>query len=331
MTQITDFGQLPNGQTVQKISISGGGLTAQILTYGATVQDLRLASVAHPPVLGSPTLLPYLTDFRYFGAIVGRFANRIAGGRFDLDGRTHDLDRNDGGAQTLHGGAMGAGQLVWTLVEVTPDSATLQLTMPDGDMGFPGQMQVQARYCLPGNGALQVEIQARTTAPTPCSFAHHGYFNLEGAGSVRDHLLQIDAAHYLPVDQGLIPTGQIADVAGTPFDFRTLRPIGDFGYDHNLCLSGTKQPLRQVARLDGPTSGVVLTVTTTEPGLQVYDGRKIPASGLEGLDGRRYGPHGGLALETQAWPDAPNHPEFPDCILRPGEVSQQTTIYQFTR
>ena len=331
MTQITDFGQLPDGQQVQRISISGGGLTAQILTYGATVQDLRLAGVAHPLVLGSPTLLPYLTDFRYFGAIVGRFANRIAGGQFELNGQTYVLNCNDGGVQTLHGGAVGAGQLVWEVVEITSSSVSLKLTMADGHMGFPGQMQVQARYSLPGHGALQVDIRAETDAPSPCSFAHHGYFNLDGSATMRDHLLQIDAEHYLPVDQGLIPTGQIADVAETPFDFRTLRPIGDFGYDHNLCLSGTRQALRQVARLEGATSGVVLKVSSTEPGLQVYDGRKIPARGLEGLEGRRYGPHGGLALETQIWPDAPNRPDFPDCILQPGVVSQQTTIYQFTR
>ena len=331
MTQITDFGQLPDGQTVQRISISGGGLTAQILTFGATVQDLRLDGVAHSLVLGSPTLLPYLTDFRYFGAIVGRFANRIAGGQFDLNGQTYALNCNDGGVQTLHGGAEGAGQLVWTVAHLGPDRVTLQLTLADGHMGFPGEMQVQATYSLPGEGALRLDIQARTDAASPCSFAHHGYFNLDGAGSVRDHVLQIDAEHYLPVDPGLIPTGQIAPVADTPFDFRAPRPIGDVGYDHNLCLSGTQQPLRQVARLVGATSGIVLTLSSTEPGLQVYDGQKIPARGLDGLDGRRYGPHGGLALETQIWPDAPNRPEFPNCILRVGEVSEQITIYRFER
>ena len=330
MTQITDFGRLPDGQTVQRISISGGGLTAHILTYGATVQDLRLDGVAYPLVLGSPTLLPYLTDFRYFGAIVGRFANRIAGGQFDLDGQTYALNCNDGGVQTLHGGALGAGQLVWTLGAVTPQSVTLTLDMADGHMGFPGNMSVQATYALPGDGALRVEIKARTDAATPCSFAHHGYFNLDAAGSVLDHQLQIDADHYLPVDVGLIPTGQVADVSNTPFDFRAGRLIGTHGFDHNMCLSQTRQVLRNVAHLRG-TSGVALTVSTTEPGLQVYDGQKIPARGLEGLEGRRYGPHGGLALETQIWPDAPNQPEFPNGILRPGEVSTQSTTYRFTR
>lgn len=331
MTQITDFGQLPDGQTVQKINISGGGLTAQILTYGATVQDLRLAGVAHPLILGSPTLLPYLTDFRYFGAIVGRFANRIAGGRFDLNGRVHDLNRNDGGVQTLHGGAQGAGQLIWSVAEAGPDSVTLQLKLADGHMGFPGEMQVQATYSVPGDGALRVEIEARTDAPGPCSFAHHGYFNLDGSASVLEHILQIEAENYLPVSAGLIPTGQIAPVAYTAFDFRKSRPIGDTGFDHNLCLSPARQSLRQVAQLRGATSGVVLTLSTTEPGLQMYDGQKIPARGIAGLEGRRYGTYGGLALETQAWPDAPNRPAFPNCILQPGEVSQQTTVYQFTR
>ena len=329
MTQITDFGQLPDGQPVQRIRINGGNLTAHVLTFGATVQDLRLEGVAHPLVLGSPTLLPYLTDFRYFGAIVGRFANRIALGKFILNGQTHTLDRNDGGVQTLHGGANGAGQMVWAIAGVTADSVALTLTLPDGHMGFPGEMQVQAIYSLPGDGALRVEISARTDAPSPCSFAHHGYFNLDGSSSVLDHVLQIDAAHYLPVDQTLIPTGQIAPVNGTPFDFRVPRPIGATGYDHNLCLIGNRQPLRQVARLTGPTSGVTLHVSTTEPGLQVYDGQKIPAKGLEGLDSRRYGRNAGLALETQAWPDAPNQPEFPGCIVGVGEVSEQVTVYQF--
>ena len=331
MTQITIFGQLPTGQDVRRISISGGGLTAQVLTFGATVQDLRLDGLTHPLVLGSPDLLPYLTDFRYFGAIVGRFANRIARGQFTLDGRAHDLDRNDGGVQTLHGGAAGAGQMVWEVDAMTNSSVSLGLTLADGHMGFPGQLSVKARYSLPGDGALHVEIQAQADAATPCSFAHHGYFNLDGGGSVRDHVLLIDADHYLPVDQGLIPTGQIAAVDGTPFDFRTPRPIGDAGYDHNLCLSKGRQALRQVARLQGARSGLVLTLFTTEPGLQVYDGRKIPVRGLEGLEGRRYGPQGGLALETQIWPDAPNHPDFPNSILRPGAVSEQVTIYQFAR
>ncbi len=331
MTQITDFGHLPDGQTVKKISLSGGGLTVQILTYGATVQDLRLDGVAHPLVLGSPTLLPYLTDFRYFGAIVGRFANRIAGGQFDLNGQTYALNCNDNGVQTLHGGAEGAGQLVWAVEDMTPDSVTLALTLADGHMGFPGDMTVRATYALPGDGALRLDIQARTNAPSPCSFAHHGYFNLDGAGSVLDHLLQIDADHYLPVDAGLIPTGQIAPVGGTPFDFRTPRLIGAAGFDHNLCLANARQPLRKVAQMHGPQSGVVLTVSTTEPGLQVYDGQKIPARGFAGLDGCHYGPNGGLALETQIWPDAPNRAEFPDSILQPGEMSMQSTIYQFTR
>ncbi len=331
MTQISDFGLLPDGQPVQRISISGGGLTAQVLTYGATVQDLRLDGVTHPLVLGSPTLRPYLTDFRYFGAIVGRFANRIGGGQFSLGGMTYALDRNDGGVQTLHGGVAGAGQMVWQIGVVTANSVSLQSTMADGHMGFPGQMVVQARYSLPGPGILQIDIQAQTDAPSPCSFAHHGYFNLEGAGPVTDHVLQIDAEHYLPVDATLIPTGQIAPVSQTPFDFRVRRAVGDAGYDHNFCLSDTAQPLHRVARLQAATSGLSLTLATTEPGLQVYDGAKIPVRGLAGLDGRTYGPKAGIALETQSWPDAPNRRDFPDCILRPGETYATTTQYQFNR
>ena len=322
------FGRLPDGRQVERVLLAGGGLTASVLTYGARVQDLRLQGIDHPIVLGAPDLPPYLDGMRYFGAIVGRFANRIAGGAFAIDGRSFAADRNFLGRHCLHGGAAGAGQQLWQLAELAKDRATLRLELADGHMGFPGAMQVEARYRLPGGGVLEVEIRARSDAPTPCSFAHHGLFNLDGAPDIAAHELQVDAEAYLPVDAELIPTGEIAPVAGTPFDFRRPRPIGTHGYDHNLCLAHAGS-IRPVARLRSLSSGVSLAIETDAEGLQVYDGGQI--SGLIGLGGRAYDRRAGIALETQCWPDAPNRPAFPPSILRPGQLYRHRARYVFGR
>jgi aldose 1-epimerase len=328
---LPDFGVMPDGTPVKRVSITGGGLTANILTYGATVQDLRLVGVDHPLVLGSPTLDPYLGPMTYFGAIVGRFANRIAEGRFELDGETHQIPVNWMDRHALHGGTSGTGQKVWTIGDVSNDSLRLDLVLPDGDMGFPGKMLVSAFFTLPGNSVLTIKIRAQTDAATPCSFAHHGYFNLNGSADITQHQLRVGADNYVPVDADLIPTGEIAPVAGTSFDFRAARTVGTDGIDHNLCLSDRRETLRQVAELYSPMNGLAMTVETTEPGLQVYDGAYIPKEGLQGLDGRRYGPFGGIAMETQCWPDAPNHPSFPSAILRPDDCYLSQTRYRFHR
>ena len=329
--QIQVFGTLPDGTAVERVPISGGGLTAHILTYGATVQDLRLGGVDHPLVLGSPVLEPYLGPMTYFGAIVGRFANRIANGCFEFEGQTFHIPTNWLGRHALHGGTVGTGQTIWTIGALTTDTLCLDLVLPDGDMGFPGEMQVKARFSLSGDGDLTMEIKAQTDAPSPCSFAHHGYFNLDGGADVTSHLLRISADTYLPVDDDLIPTGEVATVAGTQFDFRTARKLGSNGIDHNFCVSNQQLPLRSVAKLHSTKSGITMHVETTEPGLQIYDGAYIPKLGLPGLEGRRYGPFGGLAIETQGWPDAPNHVGFPSAILRPGETYLHQTRYRFQR
>lgn len=329
--QIQPFGTLPDGSPVEQVSIIGGGLTAHILTYGATVQDLRLDGLEHPLVLGAPMLEPYLGPMTYFGGIVGRFANRIADGRFELNGTTHHVPANWLGRHALHGGPVGTGQKVWKIGALTADSLRLDLTLPDGDMGFPGEMSVSAQFFLGGDGDLAIDIQARTDAPSPCSFAHHGYFNLDGDADITNHLLQIDAQSYLPVDDDLIPTGEVAAVAGTRFDFRTARELGSSSIDHNFCLSDRRVPLRAVAKLFSKKSGIAMHVETTEPGLQIYDGAYIPKKGLLGLDDRLYGPLAGIAMEAQNWPDAPNHPDFPSAILRPGETYSHQTRYRFQR
>ena len=329
--QIQAFGTLSDGATVERVSISSGRLTAHILTYGATIQDLRLGGVDHPLVLGSPVLEPYLGPMTYFGAIVGRYANRIANGCFELEGQTYHVPTNWLGRHALHGGTVGTGQKIWTIGSLAEDSLRLDLILPDGDMGFPGDMHVSARFSLSGDGDLTIEIKAQTDAPSPCSFAHHGYFNLDGGADITTHLLQINSEAYLPVDKDLIPTGEVATVEGTHFDFRAARELGSNGIDHNFCFSNDQLPLRSVAELHSTKSGITMQVETTEPGLQIYDGAYIPKSGLLGLDGRRYGPFGGLAMETQGWPDAPNHVGFPSAILRPGDAYLHQTRYRFQR
>lgn len=326
-TGVELFGHLPDGRPVHAVSIAGPRLSARILTMGATVQDLRLDGLTHPLVLGFPDVAPYLGDGLYVGALVGRFANRIGAASFMLEGVRHQVDANFRGRHLLHGGEDGIHRQLWQIEAVGPDHVTLSLHLPDGHMGFPGNLWITARISV-ADDALSFVLDARSDAATPCNLAHHGYFDLDGSGDIRSHRLEIAAESWLPVDDDLIPTGRIAPVAGSDFDFRQLRRIGATPYDHNFCLSGARGPIRPVARLVGQ-SGLEMRIETTEPGLQLYDGRHF--AGLPGLDGRAYGPHAGVALETQGWPDAPNRADFPDCILRPGETYRSETRYVFAK
>lgn len=320
------FDTLPDGRKVHALHLQGPALRARVLTLGATVQDLRLSGVDHPLVLGFKRAQTYLSQGIYVGAIVGRFANRIANGRFRLDGRTHDLNRNDAAGHCLHGGVTGTQAQVWDIVEQHADHLVLSLHLPDGHMGFPGAVDLRAEISVADGAALVFRLRARSDAATPLSLAHHGYFNLDGSADIAAHRVQIDAPHYLPVDHGGMPTGEIAPVGGTRFDFRSARVLGGADFDHNFCLSAAPLPCRAVAHVTA-RNGLRLTVATTAPGLQLYDGRHF--DGVAGLDGRRYGPRAGLALECQHWPDAPNQPGFPDAILRPGAVYHCETRYDF--
>jgi aldose 1-epimerase len=330
------FGWMPDGRKVERVTIRGGGLTAKIINWGAVIQDLRLAGHADPLVLGFEDFRFYPVHSPYFGAIAGRYANRIAGGQFTIDGRTYHADKNFLGKHTLHGGAGGMGGQLWTLADSGDDFATLTYRSPDGEMGFPGTMLVSCTYRVSEAGGLAVELTAETDAPTLCNLATHSYFNLEDGGrsDVLGHLLQIDAATYLPVDAELIPTGDRLPVAGTEYDFRALRPIrnGEGAayqpYDHNFCLSDARQPLRWAVTLQAQRSGVEMQVWTTEPGMQFYDGANVGRE-VPGLQGVTYGAHAGLCLEPQIWPDSPNHPHFPQAVLRPGAPYAQTTQYRF--
>ncbi len=330
---IENFGHMPDGGPVQRITLEGGGLTAHVLTYGSVIQDLRLEGHEFPLVLGFPEFAPYLTDSPYFGATAGRCANRIRDGHLELDGETFQLDVNLG-KHHIHGGSVSLGKRVLEIEDATDDSVTMSISFEDGEMGYPGNLDVRLTYALTAGGALNFRAEAKTDAPTLCNLAHHSYFNFDGAATIDGHRLKVAADAYLPTDAEAIPTGDVRAVADTPFDFRTAKDIGpvcdEIVLDHNYCLSDTRQPVRPVAWLSSPASGVSMEVRTTETGLQVYDGRKINVdpSGLTGVPMRA---RSGIAIEAQNWPDAIHHEHFPQAVLRPGETYRQHTQFVFTR
>ncbi|UWQ18808.1 aldose epimerase family protein [Jannaschia sp. M317] len=311
-------------------TIAGHGLTATFTDLGAVLHDLRLDGHAPPLVLGLADLDHYPQHSNYMGATAGRYANRIANGRFQIDGTAHQADTNFRDRHLLHGGADGTGRQVWDMVEQGDDHIRFAIDLADGHMGFPGAMRVEATYrCDPG-ACLRVDYTATTDAPTLCNFAHHSYWTLDGQPTVADHVLSVDADRYTPVNDDLIPTG-VEPVEGTAYDFRAGRGLAQPGLlDHNLCLSDGRVPLREVGRLWSTVSGVEMRIATTEPGLQVYDGAGLNTQ-VPGLEGRVYRAHAGVALEPQIWPDAPNHDDFPDAVLRPGETYHQTTTFTFSK
>ncbi|WP_034271459.1 aldose epimerase family protein [Actinospica robiniae] len=345
------FGALPDGTPVDRWTLTDEttGATAAILDYGAILQALRLPDAAGRTanvVLGFDNLPDYLERSPFFGCVVGRFANRIAGGEYELDGVRVKLPINDGPRpNTLHGGRPGFGARMWQAQAEDVDGGaalTLSRTSPDGEEGFPGALNVSVRYIL-ANGSLTLEYRAETGAPTVINLTNHAHFNMagEGSGSVLEQDLTIAADEYIPVDGVLIPLDGPAPVEGTPFDFRTAQKVGARlsdphpqlrladGYDHCYVLPGgrTAAP-RPFASLHDPVSGRVLRFATTEPGVQVYSANDFDGS-LTGTGGKPYGPYAGIALETQHFPDAPNRPDYPSTALRPGEVFESTTVLEF--
>ena len=313
---------------IEARTFSGGGLTARVLSWGATLQSLVPDWQDFSVILGSPDPAAYRADLLYFGAIVGPVANRIAGGRFTLDGRTFALDCNEEGRATLHGGEKGLGQRNWEFVDEDANSVTLRITHPDGLGGFPGPIEVEATYRLPGDGVLEIEIAGYAEAVAVFNPAFHGYWNLDGEEDILDHRLWVDAHRYTRVDDRLIPLGDAAPVEGTPFDYRSMRTIaGDI--DHNLCTADQRAPLRPVARLQGRKNRLMLA--TTEPGLQVYAAANSSSGDWPGLNGRPFGRNAGVALEPQLWPDAPNHhPGYPSARIAAGERILQLSRFQLT-
>lgn len=342
------FGTTTDGKSVDAFTLTNGkGLELRAITYGATIISLRVPDRLgrlDDIVLGYPTLAGYLDKSPYFGAIVGRYGNRIAKGRFTLDGKTYALATNNG-PNHLHGGIKGFDKVVWSVDSSHQDSSatlTFSYTSPAGEEGYPGTLQARVTYTVTDQNELRVDYSATTDAPTPVNLTQHSYFNLAGAGSgdILGHELMISADRFTPVDSTLIPTGEIAPVAGTPFDFRKPTAIGariaqndvqlkrGGGYDHNWVLNRKGPDLALAARLAEPTTGRTLEVFTTEPGIQFYSGNFLDGT-ITGKDGRVYQHRYGLCLETQHFPDSPNHSNFPSTILRPGQEYRSTTVFRF--
>ena len=349
MVAMEKYGELADGRRVDLFTLgNAAGMTVKIITFGGIISEIsvpdrrgRFANVA----LGFDNLAQYEGEHPYFGAITGRYANRIAGGRFRLDGVDYSLCLNAGEC-SLHGGAVGFDKRVWAARQLDDGSLELAYTSPDGEEGYPGQLDVTARYSLGEDNRLRIDYAAATDAPTVLNLTNHSYFNLmgEGEGSIYDHLLMINAERYTPTDARQAPTGELAPVAGTPFDFRQLKAIGPGqrsahpqiqmarGYDHNFVLNRAglaAEALGLAARVYEPGSGRVMEVWTTEPGVQFYAGNMLDAT-LVGASGRLYRQSDGLALETQHFPDSPNQPQFPSTVLRPGERFASSTVYRFS-
>jgi len=328
--QIAHFGRRTDGRPVHAVTLRDGILTATVLTHGAILQSLCLAGAAHSLTLGSPDLAAYEGDMAYFGAIIAPVANRIGGATAAINGQAHHFAANEG-ANTLHSGPTGAQHALWHLADHGPAHATLTLTLPHGTGGFPGTRQITATYRLSGD-TLTLDIAASTDAPTLMNIAHHGYWNLDGSPTWAGHTLQIRADHILPTDPANLPTGTIQPLAGHPHDFRQPRcimPAALPPLDHNFCLAPARRALTPALRLTG-RSGITLDLATTEPGLQIFDAAPINTGALATLHNRPYTAHCALAIEPQAWPDAPHNPRFPNIALYPDDPYAQTSTFRFS-
>jgi aldose 1-epimerase len=345
------FGEVDGQVVARYVLANANGMSVAVLTYGGIVQSIdvpdrdgKIGNVA----LGFATLADYRRASPYFGCIAGRYANRIAGGKFSLDGAEHQLAVNNP-PNSLHGGAKGFDKHVWTAAEAQNDGdliLKLSRTSPDGEENYPGALQVDVTYTLTDANELRIDYRATTDKPTVVNLTNHSYFNLagEGSGSIEDHVAHLNASRFTPTDRNAIPTGEIAPVAGTPMDFTTPTPIGarirdsyeqlifGRGYDHNFVLDRADladKSLIVAAVATDPASGRRLEIRTTEPGVQFYTGNFLDGS-ITGTSGRAYRQGDGFALETQHFPDSPNHPNFPSTTLRPGETYASTTVYAFS-
>ncbi|WP_427922712.1 aldose epimerase family protein [Streptomyces sp. cg40] len=317
------FGTLPDGTPVHRWTLERAGVRVRALSYGGIVQSVEVpdrAGQVADVVLGFADLDGYLNHPEpYLGALVGRYANRIAGGRFPLEGVTYSLAQNNA-PNSLHGGERGFDKRVWD-VEPVEHGLRLSRVSGHGEEGFPGRLDVSATYTLDESGALHIAYEATTDAPTVVNLTNHSYFDLSGSGNPGGHELRLAASRFTPVDADLIPTGSLDDVSGTRFDFRESRKAGT-GYDHNFVLDKglTAAPV-EIAELHEPASGRVLTIATTEPGIQLYTGDYLSDP---------FTPGAGIALETQHFPDSPNRPDFPSTELRPGGTYRSETVYGFS-
>jgi aldose 1-epimerase len=342
--QKTSFGKLPDGTEIEQYTLSNSkGAVAKVITYGATLAELWMPDKAGKKVdvvLGFDNLASYAGDHPFFGATVGRYGNRIAKGKFSIDGKEYSLFLNNG-PNSLHGGKVGFNRKIWTAEPVDSkhgSSVKLTYVSADGEEGYPGTLTVHVTYELSDDNALKISYQASTDKPTVVNLTNHSYFNLSGAGSgdILKEVLQLDADRYTPVDSTLIPTGELKSVDGTPFDFRKPTPIGErnsqipgiAGYDHNFVLNGPAGKLRKIGKVSDPASGREMEIWTSEPGVQLYVSLGLDGS-IQGVGGA-YQKFGALCLETQHFPDSPNHSNFPSSVVRPGKDYQTETIYKFS-
>jgi aldose 1-epimerase len=342
--QQTPFGRLSDGGAAGLFTLTNrNGLVAKITSYGTIITELHVPD-RHGKfgdvVLGFDRLDSYLQGHPHFGCTTGRVANRIAGGRFTLDGRTFTLAVNNG-PNHLHGGLKGFDKVLWRAEALADDEPAVKFTYtsPDGEEGYPGNLAVTVVMTLTGRDELRIDYVAATDKPTPVNLTNHSYFNLAGAGAgdVLGHELMLAADYYTPSDASFIPTGEIAPVKGTPLDFTAPVPIGSRfdrltgeprGYDHNFVINGGGKGLVFAARAHEPASGRVLEMWTTEPGFQFYTGNFL--ENITAKNGARYRRHSGFCLEAQHFPDSVNQPRFPSIILRPGQTYRQTTLYKFS-
>jgi aldose 1-epimerase len=341
-TQIS-WGKTPDGASVELYTLANAkGAEARIITYGGTVVSLKVpdrSGVLGDVVAGFDNLEGYLTPAPYFGALIGRYGNRIGGARFQLNGVSYQLSKNDGRNQ-LHGGPRGFDKRLWHAKLLSPQSLELSYLSKDGEEGYPGNLLVTVVYALTDGNELKIDYSATADKETVVNPTHHSYFNLAGEGDILGHQLSIRAARFTPVDKELIPTGELRNVAGTPFDFRSAKEIGERieqkdeqltfgrGYDHNWALTRSGSGLESAALVTDPKSGRVMEVLTTMPGLQFYSGNFLDGT-LTGKD-HIYTRRSAFCLETQFFPDSPNKAAFPSTILRPGGIFRSTTVYRFS-
>jgi aldose 1-epimerase len=342
-----DFGKLPDGTAIQIYTLTKqNGVEARITNYGGIVQSLTVPDrkgESADVILGFDTLAGYLANpGPFLGALIGRYANRIGGARFTLDGVEYHLEKNNG-ANSLHGGFHGFDKRVWTARELPDGGLQLTYLSKDGEGGYPGSVTVTATYHLTDANELKIDYTATTDKDTVVNLTNHAYFNLAGAGAgdILAHRVMLNAGRFTPVDSGLIPTGELRDVSGTPFDFRRSTAIGaridqndeqlklGGGYDHNWVLNKNGSVPGLAARVEEPQSGRALEVYTTEPGVQFYTGNSLGGP-IKGKGGKVYQRRSGFCLETQHFPDSPNHKDFPSTVLKPGQRFQSTTVYRFS-
>ena len=337
------FGLMPDGERIEIFSLKNDrGMEVCVINYGGIISSIKLPDRdgrLDDIVLGHDSLDGYLHRSRYFGALIGRFANRIARGRFTLNGVEYQLAVNNG-QNHLHGGVRGFDKVLWAAQEID-DGVELTYLSRDGEENYPGNLNATVTYRLNDADELRIDYYATTDRDTIINLTNHSYFNLAGSGTILNHELQIEADAFTPIDETLIPTGEIRSVKGTPMDFTSPTAIGSVinndddqlriagGYDHNFVLRGDTGTLRKVARLYDPQSGRVMQVITTQPGLQFYSGNYLDGT-LVGRSGRAYLKNSGCCLEAQHFPDSPNQPDFPSTVLRPGEKYHHTTIYRFS-